>query len=674
MGAGLPAMKPALSPHNLREDKMPALKKILIANRGEIACRIQRTAQALGYRTVAVFSDADADALHVRMADQAVNIGPAPVQQSYLNIPAILDAARRTGADAIHPGYGFLSENAEFARACQHAGITFIGPSPEAIELMGSKRLSKLAMLAAGVPCIDGYQGPEQDDATLSREAERIGYPLMIKASAGGGGRGMRLVHSAGELLEQLRTARSEALHGFGSDELILEQALIDPRHVEVQVFGDQHGHLIHLGERDCSIQRRHQKVIEEAPCPVMTTELRQAMGDAALKAGRAVNYVGAGTVEFLLDARGQFYFLEMNTRLQVEHPVTELITGLDLVAWQLQVAEGLPLPLRQEQVALNGHAMEVRLYAEDPAQGFVPQTGRIEAWELALQDGVRIDHGLIEGQAISPFYDPMLGKIIAHGATREEARRKLLRAVQDSVLLGVQSNQRLLASLLQHPQFISGEFSTGFIPSCFADHPCLHPHVPGAEEMAIAAALFYHASAQAYLAPLAGWRNNASVPLHYRIGVEEQNWQVDLNALPDQPYRLTIGARTLQLKVIQCDGRWATLDIDGIRQRHAYRLDAGQLWLSTRPGSLRLIDRTQALISTQASVSSGTLKAPMDGAIVDVLVSEGSLVSKGQLLVVLEAMKMEHPLKSGIDGVLKRLQVQVGDQVKNRQILLEVE
>jgi geranyl-CoA carboxylase alpha subunit len=653
---------------------MPALKKILIANRGEIACRIQRTAQALGYRTVAVFSDADADALHVQMADQAVNIGPAPVQQSYLNIPAILDAARRTGADAIHPGYGFLSENAEFARACQRAGITFIGPSPEAIELMGSKRLSKLAMLEAGVPCIDGYQGPEQDDATLSREAGRIGYPLMIKASAGGGGRGMRLVHSAGDLLEQLRTARSEALHGFGSDELILEQALIDPRHVEVQVFGDQHGHLIHLGERDCSIQRRHQKVIEEAPCPVMTTELRQAMGDAALKAGRAVNYVGAGTVEFLLDARGQFYFLEMNTRLQVEHPVTELITGLDLVAWQLHVAEGLPLPLRQEQVPLNGHAMEVRLYAEDPAQGFVPQTGRIEAWELALQDGVRIDHGLIEGQAISPFYDPMLGKIIAHGATREEARRKLLRAVQDSVLLGVQSNQRLLASLLQHPQFISGEFSTGFIPSFFADQPCLHPHVPGAEELAIAAALFYHASAQTYIAPLAGWRNNASVPLHYRIGVEDQDRQVELNALPDQPYRLTVGPRTLHLKVIQCDGRWATLDIDGIRQRHAYRLDAGQLWLSTRPGSLRLINRTQALVSAQASVSSGTLKAPMDGAIVDVLVSEGSPVSKGQLLVVLEAMKMEHPLKSGIDGVLKRLQVRVGDQVKNRQILLEVE
>ncbi|MGE8187111.1 acetyl/propionyl/methylcrotonyl-CoA carboxylase subunit alpha [Pseudomonas sp. NPDC086278] len=653
---------------------MPGFSKILIANRGEIACRIQRIAQALGYRTVAVFSDADADALHVHMADQAVNIGPAPVQQSYLNIPAIIDAARRSGADAIHPGYGFLSENAEFARACQHAGITFIGPSPEAIELMGSKRLSKLAMLDAGVPCIKGYQGAEQDDATLSREAERIGYPLMIKASAGGGGRGMRLVHDADDLLEQLRTARSEALHGFGSDELILEQALIDPRHVEVQVFGDQQGNLIYLGERDCSIQRRHQKVIEEAPCPVMTVELRQAMGEAALKAGRAVSYVGAGTVEFLLDARGDFYFLEMNTRLQVEHPVTELITGLDLVAWQLHVAEGLPLPLRQDQVQLNGHAMEVRLYAEDPAQGFVPQTGCIEVWEPALQDGVRIDHGLIPGQTISPFYDPMLGKIIAHGATREEARRKLLRAVQDSVLLGVQSNQRLLASLLQHPQFISGEFSTGFIPTHFAEHPCLQTRVPDAEELAIAAVLFYQASAQVHRKPLAGWRNNANVPLHCRIGLDDQCWSVALTAAPDAPYQVHVGNRTVELQVIQCDGRSATLMIDGIRQRHAYRLEAEELWLFTRPGSLRLENRTQALISTQASISSGTLKAPMDGAVVDVLVTEGSLVKKGQLLVVLEAMKMEHPLKSGIDGVLKRLQVSVGDQVKNRQILLEVE
>ncbi|WP_025113183.1 acetyl/propionyl/methylcrotonyl-CoA carboxylase subunit alpha [Pseudomonas sp. H1h] len=653
---------------------MPTLHKILIANRGEIACRIQRTAHALGYRTVAVFSDADAQALHVQMADQAVNIGPAPVQQSYLNIPAILDAARRSGADAIHPGYGFLSENAGFARACEEAGLIFIGPSADAIELMGSKRLSKIAMLDAGVPCIAGYQGAAQDDATLLREAERIGYPLMIKASAGGGGRGMRLVHSRDELPAQLRTARSEALNGFGSDELILEQALIEPRHVEVQLFGDSHGNLVYLGERDCSVQRRHQKVIEEAPCPVMTQALRQAMGEAALKAGRAVNYVGAGTVEFLLDARGQFYFLEMNTRLQVEHPVTELITGLDLVAWQLAVAEGQPLPLTQDQVTLSGHAMEVRLYAEDPTQDFLPQTGRIQAWEPVLTSGARIDHGLLEGQSISPFYDPMLGKLIAHGATREEARRKLLRAVQDSVLLGVQSNQRLLASLLQHPQFISGEFSTAFIAQHFTDHACLHAYVPGAEELAIAAVLFYQSGAQAHRAPLKGWRNNAGAPLNYRLGLEEQDWTLQLLADSDGHFIVNVMERSLALNIIDCNERSLTLEIDGLRQRHAYRLEGGQLWLFTRPGNLRLEDRTHALISSQSSVISGTLKAPMDGAIVDVLVSEGSPVSKGQLLVVLEAMKMEHPLKAGIDGVLKRVQVKVGDQVKNRQVLLQVE
>jgi len=653
---------------------MPAIHKILIANRGEIACRIQRTAQAHGYRTVAVYSDADADALHVQMADQAVRIGPAPVQQSYLNIPAILDAARRSDADAIHPGYGFLSENAGFARACAEAGLIFIGPSIEAIELMGSKRLSKIAMLDAGVPCIAGYQGAAQDDATLLDEAERIGYPLMIKASAGGGGRGMRLVHDASDLPAQLRTARSEALNGFGSDELILEQALIEPRHVEVQLFGDQQGNLVYLGERDCSIQRRHQKIIEEAPCPVMTAELRQAMGEAALKAGRAVNYVGAGTVEFLLDARGQFYFLEMNTRLQVEHPVTELITGLDLVAWQLRVAEGQPLPLRQEQIRLDGHAMEVRLYAEDPATDFLPQTGRIVAWEPALAHGARIDHGLLEGQSVSPFYDPLLGKLIAHGATRAEARRKLLRAVQDTVLLGVQSNQRLLEALLQHPQFIDGQFSTAFIQQHFSRHACLNAFVPTAEQLAVAAVLFYQASALPHRAALNGWRNNTSVPLHYRLGSEEQNWTLELLARTSGKFEVQVGERRLEVNVINHSAQSVNLEIDGLRQCHAYRLDAEQVWLFTHPGSLRLEDRTHARIDSQTSVASGTLKAPMDGAIVDVLVSEGSTVSKGQLLVVLEAMKMEHPLKAGIDGVLKRVQVKVGDQVKNRQVLLQVE
>ncbi|WP_315337927.1 acetyl/propionyl/methylcrotonyl-CoA carboxylase subunit alpha [Pseudomonas grimontii] len=629
---------------------MPQFTKILIANRGEIACRIQRTAQSLGYRTVAVYSDADAQALHVQMADEAVCIGPAPVQQSYLNIAAILEAAEKTGADAIHPGYGFLSENPGFARACRDAGLTFIGPSVEAIELMGSKRLSKLAMLKAGVPCIAGYQGNAQDDTCLQREAEHIGYPLMIKASAGGGGRGMRLVHQPEALLDNLHTARSEAMNAFGSDELILEQALIEPRHVEIQLFGDSHGNLIYLGERDCSIQRRHQKVIEEAPCPVMTPELRQAMGEAALKAGRAVNYVGAGTVEFLLDRNSRFYFLEMNTRLQVEHPVTELITGLDLVAWQLQIAAGQPLPLKQAQVSLNGHAMEVRLYAEDPAQGFLPQTGEVLRWEPAV--GVRVDHGLREGETISLFYDPMLGKIIAHGATREEARRKLLRAVEDTLLLGVTTNQRLLADLLKHPDFIGGDFSTGFIAEHFSEIP---RQAATSDQLALAAALFYQHSADRHPQSLAGWRNNASIPCTFRLEVD------------GEPH--TIAAAPLPLST---DGRHATLVLNGIRRRIAYHLDGNQLWL---PG-LTVTNRTKQVASRQADTASGSgsVKAPMDGAIVDVRVCAGEHVSKGQLLLVLEAMKMEHPLKACMDGVVKTVQVTAGDQVRNRQVLLEIE
>ncbi|MGB3124958.1 MAG: acetyl/propionyl/methylcrotonyl-CoA carboxylase subunit alpha [Pseudomonas sp.] len=640
---------------------MPQLTKILIANRGEIACRIQKTAQALGYRTVALYSDADADALHVQMADEAVRIGPAPVQQSYLNIAAILEAAQRTGADAIHPGYGFLSENAPFAKACLNAGLTFIGPSAEAIELMGSKRLSKLAMLDAGVPCIAGYQGSQQDDATLQQEAHRIGYPLMIKASAGGGGRGMRLVHDSTQLLDQLRTARSEALNAFGSDELILEQALIEPRHVEIQLFGDSHGHLIYLGERDCSVQRRHQKVIEEAPCPVMTPHLRQAMGEAALKAGRAVNYVGAGTVEFLLDRNGQFYFLEMNTRLQVEHPVTELITGLDLVAWQLHIAAGQPLPLHQHDVTLTGHAMEVRLYAEDPVQGFLPQTGDVLRWEPAA--GVRIDHGINEGQRISPFYDAMLGKIIAHGATREEARRKLLRGVEDTVLLGVTTNQRLLIDLLKQPDFIAGDFSTAFIGKHFSD---ISRQTAAPEQVALAAALFYQQSADTHRQGLSGWRNNPGAPWTYRLAVNDDVEDVSVSV--PQHNRLLVNG--IEIADLAADGRWATAVINGIRRRVPYHLDGTHLRFS----GVSVTNRTQQVASRQADASTGTVKAPMDGAIVEVRVSAGENVFKGQLLLVLEAMKMEHPLTAGIDGVVKAVQVIAGDQVRNRQILLEIE
>ncbi|MDH4872890.1 geranyl-CoA carboxylase subunit apha [Pseudomonas sp. BN515] len=658
---------------------MPSFNKILIANRGEIACRVMRTARALGYRTVAVYSEADADARHVQLADEAVCIGPAPVGQSYLSVAAILEAARKTGADAVHPGYGFLSENAEFARACEAAGIIFIGPTVDAIHLMGSKRLSKLAMLEAGVPCIPGYEGAEQDDATLAREATRIGYPLMIKASAGGGGRGMRLVNGADELTTQLRTARSEALNAFGSAELILEKAVIRPRHVEIQVFGDQHGNLVYLGERDCSVQRRHQKVIEEAPCPVMTPELRQAMGEAAVKAARTVSYVGAGTVEFLLDASGAFYFLEMNTRLQVEHPVTELITGQDLVAWQIRVAEGQPLPLKQDEIRLNGHAMEVRLYAEDPAAGFLPQTGDVLRWEPAELEGIRIDHGLVEGQAVTPFYDPMLAKVIAWGATREEARRKLARAVEDCVLLGVKGNQRFLANLLRHPQFAAGEATTAFIGETFGADPSLTPQAASPAELAMAATLLYQtsAAASAHQGGLAGWRSAGSAPWRLVLRQGEQKHGVEL-AVQDAGQQPRLLARVndteVAVRLVSADGRWAVMELDGIRRRVAYHQQATQLWLFGQNGNLELQDITHEPAGGQAGAASGTVKAPMDGAIVEVLVSEGDRVGKGQLLVVLEAMKMEHPLKAGVDGVIRRVQVSRGDQVKSRQLLVEVE
>ena len=658
---------------------MPAFNKILIANRGEIACRVMRTAKELGYRTVAVYSVADAGARHVQVADEAVCIGPAQVNQSYLVIDAIIAAAKKTGADAIHPGYGFLSENADFARACEAAGIVFIGPTVEAIHLMGSKRLSKIAMLAAGVPCIPGFEGAAQDEDTLIREAGRIGYPLMIKASAGGGGRGMRLVHEASELAEQIRTARSEAQNAFGSGELILERAVIKPRHVEIQVFGDKLGNIVYLGERDCSVQRRHQKVVEEAPCPVMTATLRQAMGEAAVKAAASVNYVGAGTVEFLLDQSGEFFFLEMNTRLQVEHPVTELITGQDLVAWQIRAAAGQPLPLKQDEIRLTGHAMEVRLYAEDAAHNFLPQTGQVLRWEPELLDGVRIDHGLVEGQEISPFYDPMLAKIIAYGATRDDARRKLVRAVEECVLLGVNGNQRFLANLLANPEFASGNATTAFIAEHFNADPSLTAQAPAASELAIAAALLYQqsANARAHQRELAGWRSAGSAPWQFTLKHGEQKHRVNLEVqvAGSQPSLLaTVGDTQVSLTLLASDGRWLTLELDGIRRRIAYQQQGEQLWLYGHYGNLELLDVTHEPAGGQNAASSGAVKAPMDGAIVDVLVSEGERVSKGQLLVVLEAMKMEHPMKAGVDGTVRRIGISKGDQVKNRQLLVEIE
>ncbi|HSW23413.1 MAG TPA: acetyl-CoA carboxylase biotin carboxylase subunit, partial [Burkholderiaceae bacterium] len=436
--------------------------KILIANRGEIALRVMRSARDAGYRTVAVYSSADAGSLHVREADQAVYIGePAPAK-SYLNIAAIIDAARRTGADAVHPGYGFLAENADFARACRDARLVFIGPSPEAIDAMGHKAAAKRLMAAAGVPCVPGYDGDDQSPERLGAEAGRVGYPVMIKAVAGGGGRGMRLVASAAEFAQALASARSEALHAFGDAAVIVERAIVEPRHIEIQVFADRHGHAIHLGERDCSVQRRHQKLIEEAPSPAVSAELRERMGAAAVAAARAIRYEGAGTLEFLLDRDGQFYFMEMNTRLQVEHPVTEAITGLDLVALQLQVAAGEPLSLQQHQVRREGHAIEVRLCAEDAEQAFMPQSGTLGLWQPPPR--LRVEHALHSGAEIPPHYDSMIAKIVSHGATRDEARRKLIAGLADTVALGVKTNQALLARCLAHPVFAAGGATTAFI------------------------------------------------------------------------------------------------------------------------------------------------------------------------------------------------------------------
>ena len=439
-------------------------KKILIANRGEIACRVIKTARKMGIATVAVFSEADRAAPHVLAADEAVPIGPAPAKESYLVIEKLIEAAKASGAEAVHPGYGFLSENADFARACRDAGRVFIGPEPEAITLMGNKRQAKLRMLAAGVPCIPGYEASDLDDEALAVEGERLGFPLMVKAAAGGGGRGMRLVHEASQLRAALRAARSEAANAFGSGELILEKAVIGARHVEVQVFADAHGNVVHLGERDCSVQRRHQKVVEESPSPAVGLVLRERMGEVAVAVARAIGYRGAGTVEFLLAPGGDFYFMEMNTRLQVEHPVTERVTGLDLVEWQLRVAAGEKLPLAQEAISASGHAIEVRLCAEDPAKGYAPQAGRLLAWEPPTGEGVRLDAGYGEGNTVTPNYDPMIAKLIVSGETRAQAIERSVAALQSFRIEGIKTNIPLHLRIVQDEAFRAGELDTHFL------------------------------------------------------------------------------------------------------------------------------------------------------------------------------------------------------------------
>jgi geranyl-CoA carboxylase alpha subunit len=653
-----------------------AFSKILIANRGEIACRIMRTARALGYRTVAVFSDADAGALHVRQADEAVRIGPPPVKDSYLNIDALLKAAKTAGADAVHPGYGFLSESAAFAQACGEAGLVFIGPPAVAIAAMGNKARAKALVEAAGVPCVPGYEGPDQSDATLMAEGRRIGFPLMVKAGAGGGGLGMRRVTDADGLPDALARTRSEAANAFGSDELILERAVADARHIEFQVFADRHGNIIHLGERDCSIQRRHQKVIEEAPSPVTSAVLRSKMGEAAVAAARAISYVNAGTVEFLLDRSGNFYFLEMNTRLQVEHPVTEAITGLDLVEWQLRVAAGGRLPSEQHQVRFDGHAIEARLYAEDPSRNFLPQSGTLIDWRPGTGQGVRIDHGLASGQRVSPFYDPMLAKVIAHGASREEARRRLVAALEDTVAFGLNTNRTFLVAALRHPVFVAGQATTAFIERHFPPgSDALQRPQPDLRMLALAAVLLFEAGTGATTesAPAQHWSSTGIAVWPFRLTVGEAHHPANIMAVGTNGYLVAFGGEMVEVCVEERSGGAVRFTAMGLQQTARFALDEDVLHLDLNGVTAAVRETAHESAGAARRDGSARLLAPMNGAIIGVFAKPGDAVTRGQRIVVLEAMKMQHEICAERDGTIERILVKAGDQVATRQLLVEL-
>jgi geranyl-CoA carboxylase alpha subunit len=643
--------------------------KILVANRGEIALRIMRTARRLGYGVVAVYSDADRDALHVREADQAVRIGEALPAQSYLRIDAIIAAAKASGASAIHPGYGFLAENKDFAQACRDAGLVFIGPSPEAIRAMGNKAGAKDIMQKAGVPVVPGYQGADQSDAVMLAEARKIGFPVMIKAVAGGGGRGMRLVPDAASFPDALRSARSEAQGAFGDASVILERAIVDPRHIEIQVFGDRYGNAIHLGERDCSVQRRHQKLIEEAPSPKVTPELRTRMGAVAVAAIKSIGYEGAGTLEFLLDASGNFYFMEMNTRLQVEHPVTEAITGLDLVELQLQVAGGEPLGLTQDDIMFFGHAIEARLCSEDAGHDFMPQSGKMALWQVP--DGVRVEHALQSGSEIPPFYDSMIAKIISHGADRNEARGRLICGLEQTAAFGVTTNQGFLISCLRHPGFAKGEATTAFIGNHRDE--LLAPRANANAEAALAALLLYVTNPHA-----PPWRSGRSLaaafPLTMRIDLGHGVHEIDILRGRDGGYVAAVDSSELRFEIDELGRDAIRFRTDGMMESARFLRDGDRLYLLHRGTTIAVRDLTLAApTSAAAAGGDGKVRAAMNGRVVAVLVKPGEQVTLGQPVMTLEAMKMEHVHTAGVAGTVSAIDVAEGEQVTTGRIVVEI-
>jgi len=657
---------------------MRKFNTVLVANRGEIAIRVLRAAKARGYRTVAVYSEADVGAPHLAHADMAVEIGAAAPSASYLDIDRLIAAAKASGAQAIHPGYGFLSENSQFAQACADHGLIFIGPSPEAILWMGDKAGARRRMAEAGVPCVPGYDGTDQSEATLLREAERIGMPLMVKASAGGGGRGMRLVERLTDVAQALKSARDEAENAFGSGALILERAILRPRHVEIQIFGDSHGNVVHMGERDCSVQRRHQKVVEESPCPVMTPELRAEMGAAAVAAARAIGYVGAGTVEFLLDQEQRHYFLEMNTRIQVEHPVTEAVTGIDLVQLQFQVAEGQPLGLTQAHIHLNGHAIEARLYAEDVASGFLPSTGGIELWQRPSGPGIRCDDGIETGTMVSPYYDSMLAKIIAFGPTREVARARLIEALKSTVLVGPQSNRDFLIETLAKTTFVEGGVTTAFIAEEFPQSKWQPPAI-GDEELAMAGVLMHlHRRDQAQrqsvgiASELLDWSSNGIQYTRFKLAERD----VLVRARSAQTYEVTLDGKTdFGVIRVRRDGLRVNLNLNGIDRSLLYWCrDANHIYLSHDGRSFVLDEQLAGAHAQEQEVGGGNIPAPMHGVILDVFVESAQKVEKGTRLAVLEAMKMQHDIIAPQAGEVAEILCRKGRQVASGDLLFKLE
>jgi len=662
--------------------------KILIANRGEIACRVAATARRLGVKTVAVYSEADVNARHVALCDESVPVGPAAAKESYLRADRIIAAALASGAQAVHPGYGFLSENAGFAQACADAGIAFIGPPASAIDAMGSKSAAKSLMEKAGVPLVPGYHGDNQEPDFLQARADEIGYPVLLKASAGGGGKGMRIVERSEDFKAALASCKREAISSFGDDKVLVEKYLTRPRHIEIQVFADTHGNCVYLFERDCSVQRRHQKVLEEAPAPGMTAERRQAMGEAAVAAARAVGYVGAGTVEFIANQDGSFYFMEMNTRLQVEHPVTEMITGQDLVEWQLRVACGEPLPLSQAELAIHGHALEARIYAENPDNNFLPSIGTLrhlrmpEAVSFSLGENpahpapVRIDSGVRAGDAISPFYDPMIAKLIVWGRDREEALALMASALTHYQVVGLTTNIAFLKRLVESAPFASADLDTGLIER---NHATLFPVPASADTDALALAAVALVSSEPRHGTLAagdpwartdGWRMNASLRRNFRFTDREHAQEVGVSYLA-QGWQLAHGDTAHQVTPVRHEGNDYAIRLDGRLVRGTVVLNGEEVHVFTGERHLVLGYSDPLAHAGESEDEGGRLTAPMPGKIVAILVKKDEAVVKGAPLLIMEAMKMEHTIAAPRDGVVEELLYATGDQVEEGVQLL---